>query len=92
MLDTRWVATSYSTDGFIPLPDMVRANCERGQVQVFTRGYKRYRVSRQRYSARPMTVEFILLTHTRMPGTRSPDEIVDEIRTIEASLNAGAGT
>ncbi|ATU71948.1 Modification methylase NlaIII [Gluconacetobacter sp. SXCC-1] len=92
VLDTRWVATSYSTDGFIPLPDMVRANCERGQVQVFTRGYKRYRVSRQRYSARPMTVEFILLTHTRMPGTRSPDEIVDEIRTIEASLNAGTGT
>lgn len=91
VLDTRWIATSYSTDGFIPLADMVRANCERGQVQVFTRGYKRYRVSRQRHSARPRTVEFILLTQTRMRGTRTADEIVAEIRAIEASLDTGPG-
>ncbi|MCE2564368.1 DNA adenine methylase [Komagataeibacter sp. FNDCF1] len=90
-LDTCWIATSYSTDGFIPLADMVRANCDRGRVAVFTRGYKRYRVSRQRYSERPMTVEFILLTHTRARATRTPDEIVHEIRSIEAGLNTGPG-
>lgn len=86
-LDTRWIATSYSTDGFIPLTDMLRANCERGDVQVFTRSYKRYRVSSQRQSPRPMTVEFILLTHTRRNATRTPDEIMHEITTIEASLD-----
>ncbi|GBR28069.1 DNA modification methylase [Komagataeibacter oboediens DSM 11826] len=90
-LDTRWVATSYSTDGFIPLDDMVRANCERGEVRVFTRGYKRYRVSRQRYSARPMTVEFILLTNTRRRGTCDPDGIVQEIMAVEADLNSPGG-
>ena len=88
--DTGWIATSYSTDGFIPLAEMVRANCERGQVQVFTQGYKRYRVSRQRYSARPRTVEFILLTHTHARATRTVDQIVAEIRAIEASLNTGS--
>lgn len=87
VLDTRWIATSYSTDGFIPLHDMVRANCERGAVRVFTRGYKRYRVSRQRYSARPMTVEFILLTDTRSRGASTPDQIVQEIMAMEARLN-----
>ncbi|RFP07124.1 DNA methyltransferase [Komagataeibacter xylinus] len=86
-LDTRWIATSYSTDGFIPLHDMVRANCERGDVRVFTRGYKRYRVSRQRYSARPMTVEFILLTDTHGRGASTPDQIVQEIMAMKARLN-----
>lgn len=52
LLPTCWIATSYSTDGFIPLADMIRTNCERGDVRVFTRGYKRYRVSSQRYSPR----------------------------------------
>lgn len=87
-LPTHWIATSYSTDGFIPLVDMVRANHERGDVQVFTRSYKRYRVSSQRYSPRPMTVEFILLTNTRRRATRGVDEITHEITTIEAGLNA----
>ncbi|WP_025813679.1 DNA adenine methylase [Komagataeibacter kakiaceti] len=90
VLPTGWIATSYSTDGFIPLADMIQANCARGDVQVFTRGYKRYRVSSQRYSPRPMTVEFILLTNTRRAATRGVDEIMHEITTIEAGLNAPA--
>ena len=87
VLDTRWIATSYSTDGFIALKDMLRANCERGAVQVFTRPYKRYRVSRQRYSARPMTLEFVVLPNTRRPPQRTVDEIWHEITTLEACLN-----
>ncbi|MCE2575019.1 hypothetical protein [Komagataeibacter sp. FNDCR2] len=69
---------------------MIRTNCERGDVRVFTRGYKRYRVSSQRYSPRPMTVEFILLTNTRRAATRGVDEIMHEITTIEAGLNPPA--
>ncbi|GBR23943.1 DNA adenine methylase [Komagataeibacter nataicola] len=87
VLDTRWIATSYSTDGFIALRDMLQANCERGAVQVFTRPYKRYRVSRQRYSTRPMTLEFVVLTNTRRPPQRTADELWHEITTLETSLN-----
>jgi adenine-specific DNA-methyltransferase len=82
------VATSYSTDGFIPLLDMVKANHAIGDVTAFTRGYKRYRVSSQRFSEKPMNVEFVLLAQVGAKRTRSPEAIVNAILSEEASILA----
>lgn len=87
-LPARWVATSYSTDGFIPLLNMVRANHAIGNVTVFTRGYKRYRVSSQRFSKKPMNVEFVLLAEVGASRTRSPEAIVAEILDQEDTILA----
>lgn len=78
-LDARFIATSYSTDGNIPLDDLVRPNVERGLVTVLTQGYKRYRVSSQRFSAKPMNVEFILLTDTAAKPMSTVECIVEQI-------------
>ena len=53
-LHARFIATSYSTDGFVPVERMVAQNVERGAVRVFLKPYKRYRVSSQRFSAKPL--------------------------------------
>jgi adenine-specific DNA-methyltransferase len=87
-LSAKWVATSYSTDGFIPLLDMVKANHAIGDVTAFTRGYKRYRVSSQRFSEKPMNVEFVLLSQVGAKRTRSPEAIVNAILNEEASILA----
>jgi adenine-specific DNA-methyltransferase len=75
-----WIATSYSTDGTIPLREMIEANHALGAVQLFTQPYKRYRVSSQRYSQRPMNVEFVLLTQPGAARTLSVDEIAETIQ------------
>ncbi len=66
-LRARWILVSYSTDGIIPMDDMVAALCECGSLSVVTKRYKRYRVSRQRPSPKPHTVEFVLMADTGRP-------------------------
>lgn len=78
-LPARWIAVSYSTDGNIPLLDLARAACARGRVQVFIQPYKRYRVSSQRFSAKPMNAEFVLLIDAGRTATSSPEAICDAI-------------
>ncbi|MFA6280725.1 MAG: DNA adenine methylase [Bdellovibrionales bacterium] len=85
-LQAPWIATSYSTDGMIPLREMIRANVERGDVQVFTRPYKRYRVSSQRASPRPMNIEYILLTQTGVKPRLSIDALVETILKLEKEM------
>jgi len=85
-LNSRWIATSYSTDGTIPLADLVASNVRIGRVQVLTKGYKRYRVSSQRFSAKPMNVEFILLTETSANPDGGVEEIVERILSEERSV------
>jgi adenine-specific DNA-methyltransferase len=84
-LNARFLLTSYSTDGFIPLREMLAANLGRGETTVFLQSYKRYRVSSQRFSRKPMNVEFVLLTDTNRPATRSVDSYLDEILAAEDS-------
>lgn len=74
-LAARWIAVSYSTDGNIPLLDMARAACARGATQVFVQPYKRYRVSAQRFSAKPMNAEFVLLIDTGRAAACSAEAI-----------------
>ena len=88
-INARFIATSYSTDGMIPIEAMVRANVARGDVTVLTKGYKRYRVSSQRFSAKPMNVEFILLTNTAKRAATTVDEIVDSIMNEESRVLDG---
>lgn len=87
-LDAKWVATSYSTDGFISLLELVKANQAIGEVQVFAQGYKRYRVSSQRFSENPMNVEIILLTEMGVQDTRSPEAVVNSIEDEERDVLA----
>ena len=60
----RHILVSYSTDGIIPVRHMLEILSERGTVTVFPHRYKRYRVSSQRPSARPYTVEFVIVADT----------------------------
>jgi len=80
---SRWILTSYSTDGNIPLEDLVRAACQTGTTAVFTQSYKRYRVSSQRYSEKPLNIEFILATQKGVKGKETITEIVRQIRARE---------
>lgn len=90
-INARFIATSYSTDGMIPIESLVEANRARGGVSLLTKGYKRYRVSSQRFSAKPMNVEFILLTNTSARSNQSVDEIVSKIRKEENRVLDGHG-
>jgi adenine-specific DNA-methyltransferase len=67
-LDSRFVLTSYSTDGTIPLADLIAAACRHGRTVCVRDAYKRYRVSAQRPSPKPLTVEFVLVTDTGRRG------------------------
>ena len=77
-LRTRHIVVSYSTDGIIPLDAVLQAMSDRGRLSVFTRSYKRYRVSRQRPSTRPHTVEYVLAADTSRSGSASNSRFVRE--------------
>ncbi|MCD4727684.1 MAG: DNA adenine methylase [Pirellulales bacterium] len=86
LLDTinaRHILTSYSTDGMIPLEELLRANVERGHVSIEMQGYKRYRVSSQRFSKKPMNVEFVLIVDTRRKSDVSATRLKKTIREHE---------
>ena len=85
-LNARYILTSYSTDGTIPLDDMLQANVARGHVSVVMQGYKRYRVSSQRFSTKPMNVEFVLALDTRRKSKASADELREMIETHESTV------
>jgi len=71
-LHARWVLVSYSTDGIIPLQDLVSMLARLGRLDVVTSRYKRYRVSSQRPSLRGHNTEFVLIVRTGAPG--APDQ------------------
>ena len=58
-IKAKWVLVSYSTDGNIPVGEMIAAMAKRGQVTVFTQKYKRYRVGNTRYSEKSHNIEFV---------------------------------
>lgn len=72
-LRARWILVSYSTDGIMALPELLSALSERGRLTVVTRRYKRYRVSSQRPSPRPHTIEFVAVVDTSRAG--SPHDV-----------------
>jgi adenine-specific DNA-methyltransferase len=82
-LNTRFILTSYSTDGSIPLEELLAANVQRGHTSVVMRGYKRYRVSSQRFSHKPMNVEFVLVTDTSRRPRASASALLRSIERQE---------
>ena len=74
-LDARFILTSYSTDGMVPLHSLVKTCTQRGATQYVLQNYKRYRVSSQRFSKKPLNVEFILIvdTHKKHTGPEASD-------------------
>lgn len=85
----RHILTSYSTDGNITLEALLQAAAERGHVSCLTHSYKRYRVSSQRMSARPRTVEFVLSIDTaRRSGAGEAERVGEMIRAQEAEGGA----
>ena len=88
-LDAKYILTSYSTDGTIPLPELIEACLQRGHTDFVMQDYKRYRVSSQRFSHKPMNVELILIVDTKKSHTGiSAEAICDHIlHTEEAALS-----
>ena len=82
----RYLLTSYSTDGMISLEDLLRSNVRRGRVSVVMQGYKRYRVSSQRFSKKPMNVEFILVVDTHRKSDVSADRLAQIIQEHEVEV------
>lgn len=82
-LNARYLLTSYSTDGTILLDQMLLANAERGHVHIEMRAYKRYRVSSQRFSRKPVNVEFIIVLDTHRHSDVSPDQLREAIKATE---------
>jgi adenine-specific DNA-methyltransferase len=80
----RYILTSYSTDGKIPVEAMAAAAAEHGKLSCVLHPYKRYRVSTQRMSVKPMNVEFVLTIDTSRPGSASQaEEIVETLLKTE---------
>lgn len=91
-LDARFLLTSYSTDGMIPLESLIAACIQRGATQFVSQTYKRYRVSSQRFSPRPVTVEFVLIVDTRRVHTgRGAEALAQELRGAEQDAAARHG-
>lgn len=88
------ILTSYSTDGNIPLREMLSVAAERGGINCVKKPYKRYRVSAQRTSSKPMNVEFVLaIDTTKRSVTGSAERLYNEIMEAErAALNAHSET
>lgn len=87
-LNARFILTSYSTDGMIPLADLLRANAEKGAVSIMLQAYKRYRVSSQRFSQKPLNVEFVVIVDTHRHAGASIDELLDRINNAERAALA----
>ncbi len=89
LLDTtaaHYILTSYSTDGTIPLAEMLLANIARGHVHIEMRGYKRYRVSSQRFSKKPMNVEFVIVLDTHRESDVSANQLREVIESTEENV------
>jgi len=88
-IPAKHILTSYSTDGNMPLLPLLTAAAERGKISCVTNAYKRYRVSSQRMSARPMNVEFVLCIDTRRTATAGDAEgLCQDIVWQETEANA----
>ncbi len=82
-VNARYILTSYSTDGTIPLAELLQSNVERGHVSLEMQGYKRYRVSSQRFSKKPLNVEFVIIVDTCRQAEASVDQLEALIRERE---------
>lgn len=88
-LDARWVLVSYSTDGNMSTRDVLCTLAARGDLCVFTRTYKRYRVSTPRMSPKSHNVEFLAVLDAEGPPTlqRVDESYARIMRQEDASIH-----
>ena len=83
-VDGRWILTSYSTDGNIPLAELLKECASQGRMRVLMQRYKRYRVSTPRMSPKPYNVEFVVLVdRAQKPQNVDLESLAAEIRSGE---------
>ena len=79
-INARFILMSYSTDGLMTPRSVLEALGRRGKLWIHTRHYKRYRVSSQRPSLRPQTVEFVAVVDTALPP--GANDVEDSVKLI----------
>jgi adenine-specific DNA-methyltransferase len=84
------VLISYSTDGTMPLEQLVALAAEHGALAVHCQAYKRYRTSPTRPSPRRRNVEFVLrIDRARRSSPAAIDEVMTAVsRGCERQLSA----
>lgn len=83
-IDAHWILMSYSTDGNMPLIDVLNTLGSRGQLRVFPYRYKRYRVSTPRMSSKSHNVEFVALVDLKSkPTTCDVEQMANRIVSLE---------
>ena len=78
-INSRFILTSYSTDGNIPLKDLLQVNLARGKVTLLSQDVPRYRVSKQRQSDRARTLEFIVITDTQAKSSPTINQLLAQL-------------
>ena len=87
-LDARWALVSYSSDGNMPLHEMLTLMARRGDLRVLFERYKRYRVSTPRMSKRSHNVELVaMIDLDGPPSVGRVEAIVDEVDRQEAAVH-----
>lgn len=88
-LHAKYILTSYSTDGMVPVKKLVQTCVNRGHTDFVLRHYKRYRVSSQRFSGKPLNVEFILTVDTtrKHSGLQAEDICEKILRAEEEAIS-----
>ena len=89
----RWVLVSYSSDGLVPLEQLLGALARRGRLEVLTQKYKRYRVSTPRMSPQPHNIEFLAVVDTAAPpSARAERRARALLRAEQAALETEQAT
>lgn len=87
-LHSRFIVVSYSTEGNIPVHELVAASAEVGELKCVMEPYQRYRVSKQRPSERPRTLEFVLVIDKHGSNKASSgEEVMNRLFEAEKKLS-----
>ena len=88
-ISSKFILTSYSTEGNIPLEEMMKILGAKGSLNVVKREYVRYRVSPTRLSPKPRNVEFVVITDTRAvpESEENIKKIVSDILLIDSEIS-----
>lgn len=88
-LKTRYALVSYSTEGNIPAHELVAASADVGELKCVMEPYQRYRVSKQRPSSRPRTLEFVLVIDKQgKHKASSGEEVMNRLAEAEKKLSS----
>ncbi len=93
-IEAKFILTSYSTEGNIPLETMMKILGSKGSMQIKKREYVRYRVSPTRTSPKPRNVEFVVITDTSKPPATEKEiaDVVTNLRQIDSQIGTKVHT